>query len=437
MDPEQLELLLTKYRGETPHGEQGDRQFRAGLLTGVLETTDENVRRDRLEPGEMNDLLAYLGWNMWDFLAMRSTEGESGLIPRQEYESLSLVQIWLRYPELYEEITRAVGADGVVELGATARREIGTKANIIHSWCCLSAVAGGRGACDALGLVGAGERVEELNTVLQFGRRLYHGALGGGPLMVSARGFCAPVLDRAWIDRFRDEVVELSDPERRRVYRLFNAATELLGFLIHFDCRAGMADTGPYDLGDGRVMIVRDHFLHEPVYHWADVADELPYCVTQAMVFSPPEGFRFMVNDGQTTFTEPRNYLEHLTAMTVYARDRWDTPVDEVRRLDEAQMGEITTVCHAATMRLYQRIAAMPRRDRIMAGVQVYCTDFILPFARAAGLWEHFVDDLDFFELDPRTSQAYYTLAARDGRAEEIMGSLILTGAGFAPVETA
>lgn len=30
---------------------------------------------------------------------------------------------------------------------------------------------------------------------------------------------------------------------------------ELLSFLLHFDCRLAMGDTGPYDLGDGRLMI--------------------------------------------------------------------------------------------------------------------------------------------------------------------------------------
>ena len=31
-----------------------------------------------------------MGFNLWDCLALRATEGESGLIPRQEYEAIGV-----------------------------------------------------------------------------------------------------------------------------------------------------------------------------------------------------------------------------------------------------------------------------------------------------------------------------------------------------------
>ncbi|WP_220186918.1 hypothetical protein [Pseudonocardia pini] len=65
----------------------------------------------------------------------------------------------------------------------------------------------------------------------------------------------------------------------------FGAKTELFGFVSHYDGRAGMGDTGPYPLPDGRFAIVRDHFLNETAYPWSGVAEGLPSCVTEMMIF--------------------------------------------------------------------------------------------------------------------------------------------------------
>ena len=139
---EQLRLLMERFRGEVEGGTAGDRQMRSRLRTGILDTTDDNVRR-ALDGGEIADFLAYSGWNLWDLIAARQTEGESGLIPRQEYETVAFVQQWATWARWLEEITDEIGVDGVIELGALPRREIGTKANHVHLWAA--------GACPLIG----------------------------------------------------------------------------------------------------------------------------------------------------------------------------------------------------------------------------------------------------------------------------------------------
>jgi hypothetical protein len=97
-------------------------------------------------------------------------------------------------------------------------------------------------------------------------------------------------------------------------------------------------------------------------------------------------------------------------------------------------MERIASGAGEAVMRLYAKIASMHRRDLILAGSQVYTTEFILPFARAAGMWDRFeTGDLDLFEMDPVTAQAYYALC-KDGTAMEKMPMLQITGRGFMPV---
>lgn len=430
-----IEQVLAHYRGDPRYqrGVEGDRMFRETLATDALDLTEASVLKARLDPAEINDLLAYMGFNLWDFLGTRATEGESGLIPRQEYETLSMLDTWQRYPAFFRAITEEVGVDGVVELGAKVRREPGTKLNLLHIWCTAFAVLLGRGIAVELGLDKAEDRYDDVSDSLQFMRRLYLGAWneGGKGMFAANRGYDLQVLDSAWTERLLSEETVLNDPERLSLQLRFNAGIELLSFLFHFDNRCGLADTGPYPVPGGGYLIVRDIFLREPVYSWNDACDGLPYCVTQGLVFRPDREVKIEMFDGSNIFTEPRNYLADLSGAATLVRD---TPDSELRPIEAAEMERIASGAGEAVMRLYARIASMHRRDLIMAGAQVYQTDFILPFARAAGMWDRFEKgDLDLFEMDPVTAQAYYALC-KDGTAMEKMPMLQITGRGFMPV---
>ena len=94
----------------------GDKMMKSRAKSGVLEkVTKEQVLADRFTIDELNDLNNYLAWNIWDVLVMRATEGVSGMIPRQEYEILSFMHEFYRWPELLAMTTAEVGgAQGVI-----------------------------------------------------------------------------------------------------------------------------------------------------------------------------------------------------------------------------------------------------------------------------------------------------------------------------------
>lgn len=60
-------------RGAHPLGAKGHESVRATLATSSVETIDKDVRRNRLEVPEIDDFLAYAGWNLWDLPARRSS----------------------------------------------------------------------------------------------------------------------------------------------------------------------------------------------------------------------------------------------------------------------------------------------------------------------------------------------------------------------------
>lgn len=424
IDPEKY---LAAFLGEVPQGKPGNEMMRDRLEVPFIDTTPENVRRERLETAEVNSWLDYAAWNLWDFILGRASEGESGLIPRQEYETVSFVQQWNTYPKFQKMLTDELGVDGLVELAKTSSREVGTKINVTRNWAASVCPILGRGIGIELEQDTPDTRREDLEAIIQYGRRLQHGTWGEGPGFVSARGFAVPTLDDDVLQQLVGQAKPLDDPEELDRFRAFNARTELFGFMLHYDCRAGMADTGPYPLPDGRVAIVRDHFLNETAYPWAGVAEGLPYCVTEVLVF-PADKLDLVVTEIQTTFSEPSNYLDYLEAGVVFARDKIDTPMGELRVLEQDEMDRISKQCQKGTMEMYKVLAKKSHEEKIRDGVMVYTREFLLPHATRAGIWDKFVAE-GFDTLHPNAEASWPVLTSP--RAAEILTPVLLFGKGF------
>lgn len=413
-----------------PGGNAGHEIMAARLTTGVLDLSDESLIRD-LTTAEANDLLDYYGWNLWDILAARISEGESGLIPRQEYEVMGTFMQWQRHPRFHRMITEAVGVDGLREIGAKARHEIGTKVNPLHIWAAGVPSALGRAIAVELGLQAPGDRADDLKGAMQFTRRLYRGMWNdNGPMFTSARNYHAPLLDDEWVTRFIDEKTVLpEDPQARRAFQRFNGSTQLASFLLHFDCRNGVADTGPYPLPNGGWALVRDHILNDPGYPWADAVGDLPWSVTLVMFFEGDEAINSRVVDIGTMFTEPANYLKHLTSYAVYLREREDTPVSEIRVLREDELEPIAIRAEKGAAALYPRIAGMSKREKVLAGSHVYYTDFVGTIGKAAGVWDQMLAD-GFYDLDETIAQGYGPIV-EEGRALELLGRFWASNEGM------
>ena len=426
-----FQRYLERYQAELPAGVEGERLIRERISVPFMDVTAENVRPDLLSPQQVNAWREYMGWSLWDVIAQRSTEGESGLIPRQEYETLSFLQIWSLYPQMMQEMTDAVGVDGVIELGAMKRRQVGTKNNITRNWSPQNCCHLGRAIALELGLEQPSEREHDLEIAIQFSRRLMYGTYGDGPGFACGRDYKVRVLEPELTDRFLADQERLDDPDLRRIFRRFNATTELLGFLVHYDCRFGLQDTGPYDVPGGGFMLVRDHWLHEPSYPWTTSTEGLPYCVIEAMVFRPDDPMDVKINDIGTTFTKPVDYLRHLSGVAVYAKDHEDSPMSELRRVDAAEMEAITAKATAATAALYRMLASKDRDEKIRDGINVYATDHIKPLAKAAGTWEQFKPRID--ELQQLTVAGWPRLA--DGQAASLLAPLFVKGLAYEPLD--
>ena len=265
-------------------GIKGDKMMKSRAKSKVLEkVSKEDVLRDEFTIDELNDLNNYLAWNIWDVLVMRATEGVSGMIPRQEYEILAFMHEFYRWPEILRMTTEEVGGgQGIMDIGATARREIGTKVNAVHDWC-IGAVGFGMGRCGLLALevIKAGDYVGESNEILKFMQRVLWGKRQDGYILNSQDRYRCRIHEPDFLAQIAAQVEPLEPGSPKHgAFTQFNAAAELLSFLDHYDCRLGLGDTGPYELPDGQLLILRDLFVNEEVFHWSDVCDDenLPHC---------------------------------------------------------------------------------------------------------------------------------------------------------------
>jgi hypothetical protein len=102
--------------------------------------------------------------------------------------------------------------------------------------------------------------------------------------------------------------------------------------------------------------------------------------------------------------------------------------MSELRRLDADDLAAITARVSTRTIDLYKDIAAKDRDQKIRDGVLVYTSTMMMPYARAAGVWDDWVKN-GFYDLSPLALEAYPTLCG--GKAAEVLGPVFLLGQGF------
>lgn len=422
-----------------PDGILGDRMMKQRAKSKVLEkVSKEDVLRDQFTIDELNDLNNYLAWNIWDVLVMRATEGASGMIPRQEYEILAFMHEFYRWPEILRMTTDEVGAQGVVDIGVSARSEIGTKINAVHDWC-IGAVGFGMGRCGLLALevIQADDYIEESNEILKFMQRVLWGKRQDGWILNSQDSYRCLIHEKPVIERLTSQLDRMApgSAEHEQVIK-FNAAAELLSFLDHYDCRLGLGDTGPYPLPNGNLLVIRDLFCNEEAFEWSDVCDHenVPHCYTVVLEIDPKvmKLDEIRVNDISTTFTRPKNYIPAIQAAAVFVREKWDTPMGEIYKVPVKDLAPRLERVQQATFKLYSKLSRQSRRTLITNGMYVYYIDMILPHLRKAGTYDKACTDYKFWEIDQRVANYYYDITKR-GFAQATVPQKIFSGEGYLP----
>jgi hypothetical protein len=327
-------------------------------------------------------------------LTSTRTALESALIPVTAYILVSGIECYRRHPEMMREIAAAMPPE---EIGAAGRRP-GNQVDSVHLWSIANIYLVGRQVLAPFGMITPARDLDDTATVLDFWKRAAASWRADGHLQAWDAGGVVRPYDDAIVDELVAGCEPVGDDTTRAGIRKLNASLTSYLFLYYFDTRAGYQDTGPYDLGDGRVLLVRDFsefaFGHFP---WsAAVAGDLPYSnLTAAFVL---DDVSLQVTDWGTSITEPDDYLGRLRAFGLFTPH----PDGKLERVPLDGLDELAAAVKTAQRRCYRLIAGMARNERIDAGAYVYFT-FLRPFAEAAGIadrldWTVPRDSLDLYD---------------------------------------
>jgi hypothetical protein len=359
-----------------------------------------------VEDDEINRLIRYHGEISY-VLTMERTALESALIPVSAYIVIACVECYRRYPEMIDEIVAAAAPEDIGRAG----QRFATEIDPVRLWAIPNFFLLGRKVLGAAGLLDPVADRDRVETVLDFWQRA-SGAYrfdDGTHQAADADGVVTPY--RAHVDAIRAACTPVNSADDLAPISRLNALLTSYLFLLWFDTRSGYQDTGPYELGDGRIMLLRS-FNRLGVSHFAwsaDVSREMPYeQVVGAFVL---DGVKLRVTDFGTSVTKPEDYLSGVVEFGVF-----DVASGVPVAIDAAGRDALAAAAKTAQKLLYRKIAAMERRAKVDAGAYVYFT-FLRPFAEAAGVeldWTVPRDSLDlypFLELidgsieDPNAAQ--------------------------------
>jgi hypothetical protein len=352
---------------------------------------------------ETNSNLRNLSDTTYWLCITRSVQ-ESKLFPMNPYMLLSYLNSFYRLPTLLREIDAAIPAE---ELGDRAR-EVSLKVDTINAaWGMPAFYLIGREMLLNWGLLGPEDAAEDVVDVLDFSRRFnlaYH--RNDGHSNNKEFGDRSQLLPERTLQVFESDLHGVTAGDR-----LHTATVKLLAqlsqyaFLAHCECRIGIHNSGPYNFGNGRQLVVRDFFdLTEGDYPWLDgIATELQIGNLTIPIVFKDTNFHLM-DDWASFEAEPTYDPANIVAVGMYTSDALTDGYVPVGMHDPDTLAETMEsyreILNTATADLWKRIAGWSREQMIDAGALVY-SSVAKDFAHLAGTYRQ----SDWFELDERVQR--------------------------------
>lgn len=381
-----------------------------------------------LDDQRLDDLIGHMGRAFKPEMTRRSGF-TSELFPMLPYMALSMVEDFHSYPARVAAIEAVMPAQ---EIGRRLRAAPNL-ASPLWIWMVGYHYLCGRECLIKMGKLAPDERIEDVRTVVDFWRRLTLAHRGDGTLDYKDAGFTNRYLPAPVVEDLVAGSSVLSGSageDSLKLLKRLNATASGYTFLYFCESRVGTCDSGPYPLGDGRRVIVRDFLSLGPSawdYPWA--ADLKPpfQGITMALTFDPAAFSYFEINDWGTTFTEPDQLLSSVTEAAVYGH----APDGTRRRLDPREWEEPIVELGKSHVALYRRFMLMDRRERIFAATRMY-TSGLRPFAAVAGA----TGSVDW-DFHPDTLALYPDPLDDDAVAAEIFGGALVANdmpGSFSPI---
>lgn len=369
---------------------------------------------------EANNAIQTLGDDTY-WLCVTRTVQESKLFPVPSYMLLSYLCCFYRYPELLRKVEAKMSAE---EVGDRARA-MGGKFGNLPGWGLPTFYLLGREMLINFGMLAPEDGAEDVAYVMDFWRRFKLAQQReDGHLNAREFGQRVQLLPERRVQRFHADLHACRVGDRlHKAAQAFLATVSQYGFLVSCESRVSLNNNGPYDLGDGRELIIREFTdLAEGDYPWLDgIACDIPY--NNLTVTMEATGCHFYLMDDWGSFeSRPEFTADKLTGVGLYTSDVLSegfTPVgmgsaDELADTFE----DLTEKVRVATVALWKRVAGWSRDQMMDAGALVYFS-MAKDFAHIAGVY----DVGDWMTIDARADRFRPLLNDEFGR--DFLGEMV------------
>ncbi|MCW3013637.1 MAG: hypothetical protein JWO02_729 [Solirubrobacterales bacterium] len=300
------------------------------------------------------------------------TAQESKLFPIMPYLMMCFYDAYYRFPDLLREATSIMSPE---DMGRRAR-EVVCGATQVTTWGTLNFYLNGRTNLIRAGLLRPEDNLEDLCFMVDYHHRFmrsYHRS--SAQVWALDSGDIAQSHEERQLQVFEADAFE-ADSALRSAAAKFTAAGTQYSFLVHCESRVGLQASGPYGLGERRLMHTRDFTkLAECDFSWLDgVADGVTYDNLSLVLITDGAGIE--ISDFGTAYSSPEAYQDKITGVGLYTSDflcdRY-VPVgmDSAKQLTETLL-QLTEELKVATRRLYSRFSEMTNDQMVEAGIYVY-----------------------------------------------------------------
>jgi hypothetical protein len=304
---------------------------------------------------------------------------ESTLFPVRTYMALGLYNLYEREYEVIREITKRKNAEEIGKSQKTLNAEINQKTqfSIIVGYLVGREQIRIDGYLEEYG--GEKEDTIRLTFLLEFWEKFTKAYRNDGKLLVSESDGALRILESATVEELNTQLVPVNQQEKDRIKRMIALLQSYL-YLANYESRGGVFNHGPYHISKDETLVVRE-FIHLDK-HTCDenLRTQAPY--PNIAVVMKLKNTKVSFNEVGTIFTEPVNYINHVTAINLF------TTQGNIECVGVKEANILSEFAEKATKELFSKIAGWSHEKKVIAGALQYSD--LSSYAKLGGIkYEH------------------------------------------------
>jgi hypothetical protein len=371
---------------------------------------------------EANNIMRTTGDETY-FLGVTRTVQESKFFPVSAYIMLGYLNAFYRYPTLLRKVERHMSPEQIAD---RIRNNTTKLESMGINWCMINFYLLGREMLINMGVIRPHDAAEDLVYVLNFWHRFQLARRReDGHLTCKEAGHRSQILSERRLQVYHADLHPCFHGDALHTATdQFLATLSQYAVLVACESRVCMTNHGPYNLGNGRELLVRDFFdLAEGDMPWLDgVAADVPFS-RLTVVTAVKDTHFYAIDDWGSFDTKPEYRAANLVGIGLYTSDELSETQMPVGMSSKEELTKTlqryTEIFKDATSKLWKRFAGYHREQLMDAGALTYY-NIIKDFAHVAGCYE----PDDWNKIDVRANR--FRPLLNDEYGNQILGALFV-----------